>query len=29
MTTVEPTLARKLHRTLEPYHGIVYFSAEA
>ncbi len=29
MTTVEPTLARKMHRTLEPYHGIVYFSAEA
>jgi hypothetical protein len=29
MTAVEPTLARKLHRTLEPYHGIIYFSAEA
>jgi hypothetical protein len=29
MTAVEPTLARKLHRTLEPYHGVVYFSSEA
>jgi hypothetical protein len=29
MTTVEPTLARKLHRTLEPYHGVIYFSPEA
>lgn len=29
MTTIEPPLARKQHRTLEPYHGLVYFSAEA
>jgi len=29
MTTIEPLLARKQHRTLEPYHGLVYFSAEA
>ena len=29
MTTVEPMLARKLHRTLEPYHGVIYFSPEA
>ena len=29
MTTIEPQLARKQHRTLEPYHGLVYFSAEA
>jgi hypothetical protein len=29
MTTVEPALARKLHRTLEPYHGVIYFSREA
>ena len=29
MTTVEPLLARKQHRTLEPYHGLVYFSPEA
>ena len=27
--TVEPALARKMHRTLEPYHGIIYFSPEA
>jgi hypothetical protein len=29
MADVEPVLARKMHRTLEPYHGAVYFSAEA
>jgi hypothetical protein len=29
VTTVEPGLARKMHRTLEPYHGLVYFSSEA
>jgi hypothetical protein len=29
MTIIEPVLARKLHRTLEPYHGLVYFSPEA
>ncbi|MGZ4693011.1 MAG: SCO6745 family protein [Acidimicrobiales bacterium] len=29
MSTVEPIVARKMHRTLEPYHGVVYFSPEA
>ena len=29
MTDVEPVLARKMHRTLEPYHGVIYFSPEA
>ncbi len=29
MTAIEPMLARKQHRTLEPYHGLVYFSPEA
>ncbi len=28
MTTLESTLARKMHRTLEPYHGCVYFAPE-
>ncbi len=28
MTTLDSTLARKMHRTLEPYHGFVYFAAE-
>jgi hypothetical protein len=26
---VEPILARKVHRSLEPYHGLVYFAPEA
>ena len=25
---MDPLLARKMHRTLEPYHGIVYFAPE-
>ncbi len=25
---LDPTIARKMHRTLEPYHGLVYFAAE-
>jgi len=29
MTGVDATIAHKQHRTLEPYHGLVYFSAEA
>jgi hypothetical protein len=29
LTTVEPGLARKTWRTLEPYHGFVYFAPEA
>jgi hypothetical protein len=29
MTDVDPITARKQHRTLEPFHGVVYFSAEA
>ncbi len=29
MTDVDATIAHKQHRTLEPYHGLVYFSAEA
>jgi len=29
MTAPDATIARKQHRTLEPYHGLVYFSAEA
>src|SRR3954452_4515523 len=29
MTDVDATIARKQHRTLEPYHGLVYFSEEA
>ena len=28
MTTLDSTLARKMHRTLEPYHGFVYFAPE-
>jgi hypothetical protein len=26
---LETTIARKMHRTLEPYHGLVYFAKEA
>jgi hypothetical protein len=26
---MEPTMARKMWRTLEPYHGIIYFAPEA
>jgi hypothetical protein len=29
VTTAEAITARKMHRTLEPYHGVVYFSREA
>jgi hypothetical protein len=29
MTAPDATIARKQHRTLEPYHGLVYFSEEA
>ena len=29
MTEVDAGLAHRLHRTLEPYHGVVYFSPEA
>jgi hypothetical protein len=28
MTALDTTLARKMHRTLEPYHGFVYFAPE-
>jgi hypothetical protein len=28
MNTLDSTLARKMHRTLEPYHGFVYFAPE-
>jgi hypothetical protein len=28
VTDLESTLARKMHRTLEPYHGLVYFAPE-
>jgi hypothetical protein len=28
LTTLDTTLARKMHRTLEPYHGFVYFAPE-
>jgi hypothetical protein len=28
VTDPDSTLARKMHRTLEPYHGLVYFAAE-
>ena len=27
--TVEPVVARKMWRTLEPFHGLIYFAAEA
>jgi len=26
---MEPIIARKMHRTLEPFHGMIYFSPEA
>jgi len=26
---MDPTVARKMHRTLEPYHGMIYFVPEA
>jgi hypothetical protein len=29
MTTASPELARKMWRTLEPYHGIIYFTPHA
>ena len=32
MTTtdlIEPVVARKMHRTLEPYHGMIYFAPDA
>jgi hypothetical protein len=28
MATLDTTLARKMHRTLEPFHGFVYFAPE-
>ncbi len=28
LTTLDTTLARKMHRTLEPFHGFVYFAPE-
>ena len=29
LLAMEPVLARKAHRTLEPYHGVIYFLPEA
>ena len=26
---MEPVMARKMWRTLEPYHGMIYFAPEA
>ena len=28
-TDMDPVVARKMHRTLEPYHGLVYLVPEA